>query len=324
MADCHKIFLEFNSIIELKPKRKASLRTSRDAVREIIRDYFREKNNGFFPKFHGQGSFMMNTIIYPLDGEFDIDDGIYFFVEQEPAHSIDTFHRWICEATDGHTKQKPIDKQTCVRVVYAGQYHLDLPIYYIVKGNCPRLAHKSKGWIESDPRKFIKWFQGQTDDKGQLRRIVRYLKAWSDYKAGELPSGLILSILATRNIRYDARDDIALYNTLSNIKSWLELSFTCYRPTTPSYEDLLQNYSQTDKYYFKSQLASLIRSAEKALDDKTSLEDACKEWQKHFGDRFPCQLAEDKADNLLSAAFAAPNLTFPNRPIIPNKPGGFA
>jgi hypothetical protein len=28
----------------------------------------------------------------------------------------------------------------------------------------------------------------------QLRRIVRYLKAWSDYKSGTLPSGVILSI----------------------------------------------------------------------------------------------------------------------------------
>jgi hypothetical protein len=103
----------------------------------------------------------------------------------------------------------------------------------------------------------------------------------------------------------------------------LALSFTCYRPTTPIYEDLLQNYSQTDKDYFKNQITSLIQSAEKALDNTTSLKDACKEWQKHFG-RFPCQLVEDKADSLLSAAFAASSIAFPNRPVIPKKPGGFA
>lgn len=324
MADCHKLFLEFNSIIELKPNCKVFLRISRDAVRDRIRNYFRKKANGFFPKFHGQGSFMMNVIILPGDGEFDIDDGIYFLVDKEPIYSVDTFHRWICEAVDGHTKQEPIDKQTCVRIVYAGQYHLDLPIYYIIEGQYPRLAHKSKGWIESDPREFIKWFQNKTDDKGQLRRVVRYLKAWSDYKAGSLPSGLILSILATRNIHFNARDDIALYNTLIGIENSLALSFTCYRPTTPIYEDLLQNYSQTDKNYFKNQITSLIRSAEKALDHTTSLKDACKEWQKHFGDRFPCQLVEDKADSLLSTAFAASSITFPNRPVIPKKPGGFA
>ena len=105
MADCHKLFLEFNSIIELKPKHKAFLRTSRDTVRDRIRNYFREKANDFFPKFHGQGSFMMNVIILPGDGEFDIDDGIYFLVDKEPIYSVDTFHRWIYEAVDGHTKQ---------------------------------------------------------------------------------------------------------------------------------------------------------------------------------------------------------------------------
>ncbi|MEQ9373076.1 MAG: hypothetical protein RIG63_29255 [Coleofasciculus chthonoplastes F3-SA18-01] len=324
MADCHKLFLKFNSIIELNAKRKESLRISREAVRNKIRNFFKEKQNGLYPRFHGQGSFMMNTIIKPLDGEFDIDDGIYFLVKHQPLQSIDTFHRWICEAVDSHTKEKPIDKMTCARVVYKGHYHIDLPIYYIVEGSCPKLAHKRDGWISSDPKTFIKWFQSQTDDKGQLRRIVRYFKAWIDCKSGTLPSGLIFSILATENIRFNARDDIALYETLKNIKNKLDSNFTCYRPTTPTYEDLLKEYSQTNKEYFKNQIDRMISSAKKALDDNTSQKDACKEWQKHFGDRFPCHLIEDKTDELLSAAFTTPSLTFPNRPIIPKKPGGFA
>ncbi|MFN5952936.1 MAG: nucleotide-binding domain-containing protein [Dolichospermum sp.] len=294
MANCHKLFLEFNNLIALKPKRKETLRTSRNAVRERIRRYFRDKDNGFFPRFHGQGSFMMNTIIEPLDGEFDIDDGIYFQVEAEPSQAVSTFHRWIHEAIDGQTKQDPIDKQTCVRLVYAGDYHLDLPIYYVIEGQTPYLAHKSKGWIQSDPREFIKWFNGQADNKGQrkqLKRIVRYLKAWSDYRksrGSKLPSGLIFSILVANNIVFDARDDVALYQTLKNIKSELDQYFVCYRPTTPAYENLLEEYSKTNKEYFLSQLGSFIQSAEKALDNETNQSDACKAWQRHFGkDRFP-------------------------------------
>ncbi len=293
MADCHKSFLDFNTVISLNSSHKKSLRKSRNAVREKIRDYFRDKQNGFFPKFHGQGSFMMNTIIDPLDGEFDIDDGIYFKVEAEPFQSISTFHRWICEAVDGHTKQSPIDKQTCIRLVYARQYHLDLPIYYIIEGQTPYLAHKGQGWIKSDPREFIKWFNSKADTNGQLKRIVRYLKAWSDYRQGDLPSGLIFSILAANNIFFDERDDVAFYRTLLNIKSRLGLNFVCYRPTTPAYENLLEDYSKTNKDYFLGQLGSFIQSAEKALDDKTSQMDACKAWQRHFGeDRFPFESEE--------------------------------
>ncbi|MBO1044615.1 MAG: hypothetical protein HEQ14_19160 [Aphanizomenon flos-aquae CP01] len=298
MANCHKFFLEFNNLIALKSKRKKTLRTSRDAVRERIRRYFRYKQNGFHPRFHGQGSFMMNTIIEPLDGEFDIDDGIYFKVEAEPSQSVSTFHRWINEAIDGHTKQDSIDKQTCVRLVYAEDYHLDLPIYYIIEGQTPYLAHGSKGWIKSDPREFIKWFNDQADDKGQLKRIVRYLKAWSDYRKSresklKLPSGLIFSILAANNIVFHERDDVALYETLKNIKSSLEGNFVCYRPTTPAYENLLEYYSKTNKDYFLGQLASFTQSAEKSLHKDTSQADACKAWQRHFGNvRFPFESEE--------------------------------
>jgi hypothetical protein len=292
MANFDKLFREFNCVIALDSTRKEQLRTSRNAFRKRITRYFWKKENGLVPKFHGQGSFMMNTIICPIDGEFDVDDGIYFLVGKQPAYSVKTFHKWIYEAVDGYTKQSPIDKQTCVRVVYAGNYHLDLPIYYVIKGQVPYLAHKEKGWIESDPREFIQWFNNKADKDGQLKRIVRYLKAWSDYRRGELPSGLIFSILAANSISYHDRDDMAFYKTLVNIKNSLETNFVCYRPTTPAFENLLANYSKTNKDYFLGQLDSFIQSAEKALDEKTMEKDACKAWQQHFGEaRFPCNLS---------------------------------
>jgi Second Messenger Oligonucleotide or Dinucleotide Synthetase domain len=324
MANCHASFLKFNTSIALNPVRKKQLQTSRKAVRDRITAFFKAKQNGLFPKFHGQGSYIMNTIILPKDGEFDIDDGIYFLVDKQPTYSVETFHNWIVKAVDGHTQKKPIDKQTCVRLVYAGQYHLDLPIYYIIQGQCPRLAHKDKGWIESDPREFIKWFNNKADEKGQLKRIVRYLKSWSDYRAGELPSGLIFSILAANNISFNEREDIAFHQTLVNIKNSLNINFACYRPTTPFYEDLLANCSKTNKDYFLTQLSAFIESAEKALNEKTSLEDADKVWKKHFGERFLGVESKNHADSLLEEPFSAKELSFPNRPIIPKKPGGFA
>lgn len=293
MANCHKLFLEFNTAIALDSNRKETLRKSRDAVREKIRRYFRDKKNGLSPKFHEQGSFMMNTIIEPLDKEFDIDDGIYFEVEEEPEASVSTFHRWVYEAVDEHTKQKPIDKQTCVRLIYAGEYHLDLPIYYIVEKQPPYLAHKRRGWVQSDPREFIEWFHQKADTDGQLKRIVCYLKAWSDYRKGKLPSGLIFSILAANNIVFDERDDVAFYETLCNIQNCLKQNFVCERPTTPAGENLLEDCSETNKTYFLDQLESFIQSAKKALDDKSSQKVACKAWQNHFGEnRFPFESEE--------------------------------
>ena len=301
MANCHQLFQDFNESIALDSGHKKILRRSRDAVRKKIKKYFKEKSNGLVPKFHGQGSFMMNTIIEPLDGEYDIDDGIYFQVEERPSVTVHTFHRWICEAVDGHTKEKPVDKQTCVRLIYANNYHLDLPVYYIIEGSSPCLAHKGEGWIASDPREFILWFDQKADSEGQLKRIVRYLKSWSDYRKRELPSGLIFSILAANNIAHDERDDVAFYQTLCNIRNSLDLSFVCYRPTTPAHENLLEDYSKTNKTYFMEQLSNFVDSAEDALDDDTNQEDASKFWRHHFGkDRFPLGVSEQTASTSFS------------------------
>lgn len=298
MADLHRSFLDFNDTIALSSSHKKTLRKSRDAVREKIRKYFREEKKGYIPKFHGQGSFMMNSIIEPLDGEFDIDDGIYLQVENEPGEAISTFHRWIYNAVNEHTKESPIDKNPCVRLVYAGQYHIDLPIYYIKKSNSPYLGHKKKGWIESDPREFIKWFNSKADSKGQLKRIVRYLKAWKDYRKGDLPCGLVFSILAAQYVVFDDRDDIALCETLKKIYSALHQDFACYRPTTPYEENLLDDYSETSKQYFLDRLLGFMNSAEKAVDDDTNVAESCKIWQRHFGDkRFSLSDAKNLSQN---------------------------
>jgi hypothetical protein len=288
MANLHQAFLDFNDSIRLDSSHQDSLRTSRNAVRDKIRKFFAAKDLDIAPKFHGQGSFMMNTIIEPLSKEFDIDDGVYFISDNDPDYNVQTYHNWIVAAVTGHTKEAPIDKNTCVRVTYKASYHIDLPIYHVKSDGVPRLAHKAQGWIESDPREFTSWFSSRCDDSGQLRRLVRYLKAWSDFKKGELPSGLIMSILAAQNYASHARDDVSLQLTLTAIQETLQQSFQCMRPTTPANEDLLANFSKTKREYFLSSLNSLVNAATYSINDAVSHTDACRRWQVYFGaDRFP-------------------------------------
>lgn len=322
MANCHSLFRKFDAEIKLSDGKVESLRSSRNAIRKKIRDYFKNKGNGFVPKFHGQGSFMMGTIIKPSDGEFDIDDGVYFLVDQKPYQAIETLHRWIWESVNGHTDEPPQDKNTCIRVRYANHYHIDLPIYYRIDGECPKLAHKAKGWIDSDPREFISWFCGYTDKKGELRRIIRYLKSWCDSKSGKLPSGLILSILATHNVQFNDRDDIALLNTLYRVQKQLDRNFSCYRPTTPTDENLLASCSQTDKNYFLTQLHSLIETLEIATHSQTTPEQAAKVLCKHFGSRFPTPDYDYVDTSLMSEAYRPKSVFIAGRPA--NAPRGFA
>ncbi len=116
-----------------------------------------------------------------------------------------TVHQWLVNATDGHTSEKPMDKRTCVRVRYAGQHHVDLPAYGELNGKYLLAVKGETKWPHSDPMALTDWFVGQVKSRGeQLRRIVRYLKAWADFKSnrgGKMPSGVILTVLAANHFR---------------------------------------------------------------------------------------------------------------------------
>lgn len=296
MADCHDLFKKYYNEIGLSSEKKKYLRTSRDAIRDKIRKYFKETKEVKVPKFRGQGSYMIGTMVNPLDGEYDIDDGVYLqHLENDddanwPAPT--TMHGWVVEAVKNHTSTPPVDKNTCVRVIYKNNYHVDLPIYSI-KDNVPYLAHKSEGWSPSDPKAFIEWFRDKVKLKGeQLKRLVMYFKAWADFQnqnsSTRMPCGMVFTVLAAQNFYGSSdRDDEALVGTARNILDNLEDNFSVKTPVTP-YDDLLDGWSDTRKNNFLNKLKRLCDKGNEALAlDDENKEDASSIWQELLGDRFP-------------------------------------
>ncbi|MEO0728305.1 MAG: CBASS cGAMP synthase [Bacteroidota bacterium] len=316
MANCHTLFAtDFNSIIRLNDSKRKSLKKSRKALRDRIRKYFREnKPYELQPKFSSQGSMVIDTIIEPIprkekiDGKeqtvlyYDVDDGVYFIGNQFDRKAVQTYHNWIREAVDGHTAIPAKDKNTCVRTLFADGHNIDHPIYF-KDGSVPELAHMAKGFTQSDPKAFRDWFEVQVKDKPQLRRLVRYIKAWCDYRKftrpdQKLPSGFIMTILTCQNYYAHDRDDIALKETLVLIKDALRRNFTCYRPTIDTTENLLIEY-WNHRVSLIEQLGVFITNGNAALEERNHKK-ACGHWQKSFGDRFPCQNAKDEDENLSS------------------------
>ena len=159
----------------------------------------------------------MKTLVNPPSGgDYDLDDGVYLHgyekMKMEDWPSPATVHSWVRDAVKDRTKSDPIDKDTCIRVSYSAGYHIDLPVY-IIKDDTAYLAHKSKGWVESDPKAFRSWFIDKvtSDTYGeQLRSVVTYLKAWKDYR-GISFKGIEITILTTLNFdQYTDRDDKCL------------------------------------------------------------------------------------------------------------------
>lgn len=311
LAQCNDLFLEFNEAIKLKPEKKSSLRTSRNAIREDIKKYFDETLKVTKPKFWGQGSYMMNTIIKPIEGEYDIDDGVYLehlaSKEEDNWPSTSTVHNWIMNAVKDRTSTPPQDKNTCVRVIYKDDYHIDLPIY--IKGkdmDHPKLAHKSKGWVDSDPKKLTNWFNDEVAENGdQLKRLIRYFKAWKDFKKNgdKFPSGMIFTILAANHYLedYEEDDDSAFIAVAKEIYDSLANNFSLKRPVFPE-EELLNDWSESAKAAFLSKLSSLITNGQKALE-KEKKSDAANIWIKLFGDRFP-EYTPPETENRMEKGYA--------------------
>ena len=302
MLNLNKLFLDFNDKISLTKSYKKKVAKGRDALRAKIGDEF-EENGRNKPKYCTQGSYAMHTAIMPLeDNEFDLDNGVYlegYSTDQDEWPTSQTVHTWIKNAVEDHTSNPPIDKNTCVRVVYEDKYHIDLPIYIMGENSdgdsIAYLAHKSKGWIESDPKAFTNWFQHFVNENGQqIRHIVKYLKAWKDYKNIDI-KGMAITILVCNNFSVtENRDDISLLDTVTNIIDSLEDSFHCYKPVAPTDEDLLGSVSETSKKAILSGFNNLKKKLDTAINEKSNEKEATDILQKLFGDRFPTGEDTDK------------------------------
>lgn len=291
MANCNKLFLDFNQNLNVLSTKKTKLSTSKKELRRKITDYFKEHHSAYKPKFFTQGSQKLGTVIRIHDDTCDLDDGVYFLCE--PDVMATTLQRWVYDAVKDHTSETAQWRKKCIRVTYKADYHIDLPVYYMLSGeDHPHLAVKNEGWEDSDPKEFITWFRKQRDTKGQLVRLVKYLKSWCDWCAHKMPSGLCMTVLAERNFVANDRDDCALRALLKAIRTDLQREWKCTMPTTPQ-DNLLSKYSDELKRNFFDALDEFIDDAEEAVDDEKNQLSASKLWRHHLGSRFPDGLDED-------------------------------
>lgn len=291
MANTNKLFLDFHKEISLTPAQLSRLATSRTALQNRIINHFKSKEGVSTPKFWIQGSKKMGTMIVKKDGTYDVDLGVY--LQEKPTVTSTTVQGYVFDAVDGHTDEIPQHLKKCIRVIYKCDFDIDLPVYYMEDGTAhPCLAIKNDGWREDDPKEMYEWFcLKKKDTKGQLVRLVKYLKAWADERSFKMPNGISMTVWAANNYVADERDDKSLLGTLKNIAGAVYWSVSCQSPVVP-YDDLTSNLDDAQKSKFKKALDEFITDAKKAIESDNQLK-ASKLWQKHLGNRFPDGVDED-------------------------------
>lgn len=300
MANCHDLFEKFHEKVAVSPTRKSQLRTSRNATRERIENHFIDVLKVAKPSFDGQGSYSTDTLVNPIAGRYDIDDGVYLQhlgAKRSNWPTAAIVHEWIVDATKDSTDEPPQDRDRCVRVIYKATpaYHIDLPVYVIESG-VPQLFDKSRekakeppiSPYESDPAAMTKWFCEKVDEGDQLRRLVRYTKGWKDFKRDDgtaVAKGLMLSILVAETFLTDHRDDVALARTIDAVNMRMKQNIVVFKPVTP-FENLTAGWTKKQRDDFMACLQQFRDLAADAVAENDKAK-AAKIWQKLFGDRFP-------------------------------------
>lgn len=280
MSELNNILINYDKSISLSRTRQKRLTAAKKSVETAIVKHFKNDNRFTTPKFYIQGSYKMKTMIVKKDNTYDVDLGVYFF--SDPALEAVTLQKNVLKAVKSKTNSGATHKEKCVRVNYKGEFNIDLPVYYYEKEtNICYLATKY-GWEHSDPKILVDWYFHNGGEEKQLRRIIKYLKAWADNHKNKFPSGIALSVWATNNYSPHKYDDIALYNTLIGIKKhffWNGVS--CENPAPPL-DDLALKLNDAQRKRFKKELKILIKD----LDEATDYTDSIPLLQKHFGKKF--------------------------------------
>jgi hypothetical protein len=252
--------------VRLGAKLRNALAAYRDLNLQRITDGLKllgEKNGVTYKtwvEYKNQGSYAMHTLNQCEHTDYDIDVAVVFEKDDVPATAADARIRVrdaLQEKLKGTNFSKDPDaRKNAVTVWYSDGYHIDLAIYRRRTNFVGNTVIEHAGgdeWTERDPMAYTRWFTNQVDTKsppttlqmvlgtnvtvpsGQLRRIVRFVKAFARSRsAWALPGGIIISTLVCEIYKQHAtRDDIALADTLKALLVRLKGSVHVENPVQP-------------------------------------------------------------------------------------------
>jgi len=349
--DCNKEMNGYHaSEVNLPISDQGEMRNRRDNGRTRLKNGLTKAGYPLPAEFSSQGSYAMRTMVQDDQCDYDIDDGVYF--EKENLKSDDGSY---LGARDSRTRVRAAlkderlaydaeSKTNCVRQKYPEGYHIDIPVYRINRStdifeneSIEYELASGEEWVKSDARAVTRWYNdsiGQElktgeNDVSQTRRVTKLTKKMSRSRIAwkrQTTSGICLSKLVVDCIVVvTGRDDDALRDSWKKIKAQLDITLQIPHPVLQGKQ--LAKPDDDGVSFFRDCLADTLKKLEVLDEQECTREKALKAWSSVFNTNyFTNQLSENQATNksLLQPAAVAIGLTFPDEPIIPNKPSGFA
>jgi hypothetical protein len=184
-------------------------------------------------------------------------------------------------------------------------------------------------WIETNPLRHIAWStEINQATGGRFKPLVKLVKWWrrANPTISPRPKGFVIECIVAECMNHDETDYAELFlHTLENIVDRYKWDIKSGRVPFISDPGVPRNsvtsnitISMFEGLYNKAEAHA--RSGREA--QSASPENALAIWREIFSARFPAN--GNGAKSLLNEAFVPSALTFPDKPVTPRKPGGFA
>ncbi len=252
----------------------------------------------YAPHVFFQGSFSNDTAVKPLYArqEYDVDIVVLLSLPSAvPADVLNWFTRCLRQDADYRRRIRP-PKDKCVRLNYAGDFHVDIVPGHRVTNNDREIQIPSRrsGWLYSHPKGYSAWCRRQEHRTGgHFSRCVKMLKRWRDSNSEVRDS--VSSIVFTTLLGWyiptavsGAPDALVVAATLRSLDEYLQ--HTPRKPVIPNpsmqSEDLAADWSQSSYASFRRRIRLATQVAIQAYGGRNDYQ-AARLWRRLFGKDFP-------------------------------------
>lgn len=299
--------------VSLTPEQEERLKDKKDSVQEHLEQYL-SKTSGKPISFYIQGSYKNKTLIKPVrkGEEYDVDIGVYIhWRDGEPSFTSNQLRDMAYAglndyaANDTEAIVEDDRKERCERIRFENEFHLDMPVYHFEPTlDDRRLATLSLDWEASDPKLFQDWFRDNTPEsqRHEIRRCIKYLKAWSSLKwqedkKGKFPS-IVITVLVAQLWAQQADDEDNLIFIIEKLNEYFLSNTTVPNPIYPE-QDLL-SFNQQNIAILQSNISDLFNISQD-IKGNTNLQSAHFNWTyifEHLLPPAPNEIVEELKKNL--------------------------
>ena len=309
MINCSKdIFDYHNKKVRLPDKDVRDMKSRQGSIRFQLERGLNRRGLQM-PRMEVQGSYAMKTLIQNDENSYDIDDGVYFdkkILNKAPqgnGMSPKCARRLVRDAVNGEKQFFKCEARSkCVRVHFKKGYHIDMPVYRLVRNSSKKGAALvsqiaiDNGWKRSDAREVANWFNKKNKEQSrgtqgddQMRRIVRLMKKFCKSRKRwkhKMLGGFAITVLVVECYKRNAkREDEALYNTMKAIQKRLKKNRAIKNPVTRG-QKITDDITDKKAEFLLEKLTIAIGDLAPLLNKKCTRAKALNCWDRVFNTNF--------------------------------------